>query len=120
MPHNISRTGKPGNSSTYRPINIKTAHPEKLALQEGPKPVPSPETFERAEPGEAAHDNMGRSGRPGNTKSYQPIHIRTPEPDMLSPTGGPAVVASPAGVPPTKDVPSRRSGKTTGTKKYTG
>lgn len=101
MPHTVGRTGKPGNSTAYRPINIRTAHPEKLALQEGPKPVLgawTPEGGERVE---------GRSDRPGNDESYQPIHIRTPEPDKLSPQGGPAVVASPGVKVATAGVPSR-------------
>lgn len=105
MPHQVGRTGKPGNTKTYHPMHIRTAHPDKLALQEGQKPVLggwTPEGGERVE---------GRSDRPGNNESYEPIHIRTPEPAKLSPQGGPAVVASPAAVLATKDVPSR-------TKKY--
>ena len=38
---NTGRTGRPGNRENTAAIHIRTAHPEKLSLSDGPKVVPS-------------------------------------------------------------------------------
>lgn len=40
-PDPAGRSGRPGNQTTYKPVNIRTPHPEKLRLGTS-KPAPSP------------------------------------------------------------------------------
>ena len=67
MPHSKESPGRsyrPGNDTKKHPIGIRTAHPEKLSLEDGPKVVPPPSEVLKGhvgkrEPGKFSHKGKG-------------------------------------------------------------
>jgi len=65
MPEKTGRTGRPGNSTIYHSIEIKTAHPEKLQF------VKSSRTVKTYTPGFKVHEsNAKRSSEHKVGKKY--------------------------------------------------
>ena len=82
MPEKEGRTGRPGNSTTYHPIQIAVSNVDKL------QPGASRPRGSAARTGNAGNDGVGSTGRadkPGNDASSRSIEIATSNPGMLQP-----------------------------------
>ena len=80
MPDPAGRTGRPGNQTTYRGVNIRMPHQLKVG---GSKPAPSAKVVIGSGLPPRAPDPAGRSHRPGNEGARRPINIRTAKPEKL-------------------------------------